>query len=104
MWNITLDVGQYLIWYYLLGLGILLFSIWASYIHKTALPLYWGLTIGLIVILLQSYLAPILFGVLNYNYITETWQFVITGIFTVMWFGYIGLTLWNNLIYGEAWK
>ena len=104
MWTISFDVSEYLIWYYLLAIGIILLSIWASYEHEKGFPLFWGISIALIIIMLQSYLAPVLFGVLNYNYLTETWQFVITGLFSVLWFSYIGLTLWNNLIYGEAWK
>lgn len=104
MFEITLDIGQYLIWYYLLAVGIVILSFIASWIHKTGMPLFWGISISAIVILLQSYLAPVIFGVLNYDFATQFWQFMITGIFSVMWFGYIALTLWNNLIYGEAWK
>ena len=104
MLDIVLDVGKYLIWYYLLAIGIMILSIWASYEHKSKEPFMWGLTISVVIILLQAYIAPLLFGVLNYNYLTHTWQFVILGTYSVMWFGYIGLTQWNYLVYGEGWK
>ena len=104
MLDIVLDVGKYMIWYYLLAIGIMILSIWASYEHKTSVPFFWGLTVSVIIIMLQIYIAPLVFGVLNYNYLTQTWQFVLTGIYAVMWFGYIGLTQYNYVRYGEGWK
>lgn len=104
MFEISLDVSQYIGWYYLLAIGIVILSFMASWTHKTGTPLFWGISVSAIIILLQSYLAPVIFGVLNYDMSTQLWQFVITGVFSVLWFSYIALTLWNNMIYGEAWK
>ena len=102
MLTLSFDIGQYLIWQYLLGIGIFCISAYASYRHKVATPIFWGLSVSLLVIMLAKYLAPILFGVLLYDWATQFWLWFIMGAFGVMWFGYIALTLWNLVDKGEV--
>lgn len=99
---LTFDIGQYLIWYYLLAIGISLLCLYATWIHKTATPFFWGLSVSLIIIMLQTYLSPVLFGVLAYDWATQPILFGLTGAFAVMWFGYIGLALYNLIKYGKV--
>ncbi len=102
MLTLSFDIGQYLIWQYLLGIGIFTISAYASYKHNVGTPILWGLSVSLIIVLLAKYLTPLLFGVLMYDYATEFWLWAITGAFGVMWFGYIALTLWNLVDKGEV--
>lgn len=102
--DVVLDIGQYLIWYFLLAIGIILICLYASYRHKNALPLFWGTTVGAIMIMLHQFLSPIVFGVLEYDYITQFFEWVLTGWFAVVFFAFIGLCCFNLVAYGEVWK
>ena len=101
---ISLDIGQYLVWYYLLAIVLVMITVIASYIHQTIKPLYWGIIVGLIMILLQVYLTPIVFGVLEYDFYTQFFEWVLTGWFAVAFFGYLGLCCFNLIRYGEVWQ
>lgn len=101
MYDIVLNIEAILVWYVLLVIGILLITFYASVRHKTALPFAWGLVIAILILWLREYLAPIIFGVLNYDWNTNPILFAITGIFGVSWFCYIALTLYNSVKTGE---
>jgi hypothetical protein len=101
MYDIVLDIEAVLVWYVLLVIGILILTSWASVRHRTPLPFAWGLTIGVMILWLREYLAPIVFGVMNYSWTAQPILFALTGIFAVCWFGYIAMTLYNLLKEGE---
>ena len=102
--DVIIEIGKYLIWYYLLAIGIIILTLFASWIHETIKPLFWGLIVGLLMIMLQAYLSPIVFGVLNYEWETQFFEWVLTGWFAVAFFGYIGLCCYNLMKYGEVWQ
>lgn len=101
MYDIVLSIEAILVWYVLLVIGILLITLIASVRHKTPLPFAWGLVIAILILWLRDYLAPVIFGVLNYDWNTNPILFAITGIFGVAWFCYIALTLYNSVQSGE---
>ena len=101
---ISIDIGQYLIWYYLLTIGLIIVGLIASYIHQTIKPLFWSGIVGLLMIMLQLYLTPIVFGVLEYNYQTQFFEWVLTGWFAIAFFGYLGICSFNLIRYGEVWQ
>jgi len=101
---IILNVSQYLIWYYLLAVGIIGISLFASYIHNKAFPVFFGISLAVIIIYVQAYLSPIIFGVLNYDYSTQFYEWMATGVFSIMFFGYIGLMMYNLVQYGGVWE
>lgn len=101
MYDIVLNVEAVLVWYVLLVIGILALTLWASVRHGTPLPFAWGLVIAVLILWLKDYLAPIVFGVFNYDWNTQPMLFALTGIFAVSWFGYIAMTLYNLLKSGE---
>ena len=102
--EIILDIGQYLIWYWLLAIGILLLSVYAAWRHQTATPLFWGFSVGLLMIMLQTYLSPLVFGVLNYDWETQFFEWVLMGWFAVAFFAFIGICCWNLLDSGKVWQ
>ena len=95
MYDINLNIQAVLVWYVLLVIGILLITLYASWKHSNPILFAWGLVIGILILWLKEYLAPIIFGVFNYSWETSPVLFVLTGTFAVVWFGYIALTLWN---------
>jgi len=101
---ISLDIGQFIIWYYLLTLGLVLIGLIASYIHQTVKPLFWGVIVGLLMIMLQVYLSPIVFGVLEYDWNIQFFEWVLMGWFAVAFFGYLGICCFNLIRYGEVWQ
>lgn len=101
---ISIDIGQYLLWYWLLTIGLVIVGIIASYIHQTWIPLFWASIVGLVMILMQLYLTPIVFGVLEYNYQTQFFEWVLTGWFALAFFGYLGICCYNSIRYGEVWQ
>jgi len=100
MYSIDLDISAVLVWYVLLVIGILLITLWAAIRHKNPALFAWGAVMGTLILWLHAYLAPIVFGVLNYSWESAPYLFVLTGIFAVAWFGYIGLTLYNAVVKG----
>ena len=102
MTEIILDVSQITTWYYLLIAGIVLLCLWATLKHKSFFPLVWGLVLSGSILAFQNQFAPLLFGVLNYEWGINPVMFVLTGVFAVMWFGYIGLTMYNCVTRGSV--
>lgn len=99
--DIVLSIEAVLVWYVILVIGILIITLMASVRHKTPLPFAWGLVIAILILWLRDYLAPVIFGVLNYDWNTNPILFAITGIFGIAWFSYIALTLYNSWVSGE---
>lgn len=99
---VNLDISTVLIWYYLLAIGICLLSLWATWRHKSMTPFFWGLSLSLLIILLQNYLSPVLFGFMAYDWATQPVLFTLTVAFAVMWFFYIAQTLYNLIVYGKV--
>ena len=102
--NIILDIGQYIIWYWLLAIGIIILCLFASWKHETAIPIFWGGIVGLLMIMLAEYLSPIVFGVLEYDYNTQFFEWVLTGWFTIVFFAFIGLCCFNLIDSGKVWQ
>lgn len=102
MTEIILDVSQYMVWYVLLGIGIIILCLYATWKHQTFAPLVWGLVITGLIFWFRNQIAPLVFGVLNYDWATNPVMFALTGLFTVFFFGYILLVLWNLTQSGEA--
>lgn len=102
MYDIQLDIEAVLVWYYLLVAGILIITFLASWKHSTPMPFAWGLLMGVLILWLRDYIAPMIFGVLNYSWTETPLLFTVTGLFSVAWFGYIGLTLYNMWTEGEV--
>lgn len=101
MYDINLSIQAVLVWYVLLVIGILLITLYASWRHSNPILFAWGLVIGVLVLWLQTYLAPIIFGVFNYSWESSPVLYVLTGTFAVAWFGYIAMTLYNCVKHGE---
>ena len=95
MSQIIIDVSQYMTWYFLLGVGIILLSLWATLKHQDFFPITWGVVLTGAIYLFRAQIAPLVFGVMNYDWGTNPVMFILTGTFAVMFFAYIALTLWN---------
>ena len=101
--EIITAINTYLwVWYILLGIGILGISLYASWKHQSFAPITWGLIITGLIYYFRKQIAPLVFGVLNYDWQTNPLMFALTGVFTVMFFGYIALVLYNLNQSGEA--
>lgn len=93
--EIILDASKYMVWYGLLIAGILISTIWATLKHKTFLPLSWGVILSAAIYWTRNQIAPLIFGVRNYEWANNPVMYALTGIFAITFFAYIGLTLWN---------
>ena len=93
--EILLDVSQYMTWYFLLGIGIITLSLVATLKHKNFMPLSWGLILTIAIWWYRNQIAPLVFGVMNYEWATNPVMYFLTGVFAIMFFAYIALTLWN---------
>lgn len=100
MYGINLNVEAFLVWYVLLVIAILAITLYASWRHGTPVLFAWSCVISVLILWLQNYIAPILFGVFNYTWESNSVLFALTGIFAVVWFGYIGMTLYNSVKHG----
>lgn len=101
MYDIVLDINAVLVWYVLLVIGILGLTAFASWRHKKPILFVWGMLMGVLILWLREYLAPIVFGFMNYSWESQPVLFALTGVFAVGWFGYIGITLYNAIVKGE---
>jgi len=97
----VLNVEQYLVWYYIFISVVLLLTFWASYRHSTAVPFMWGLIVSLVLLALVNYVEPILFGWMAY-YNVNWYAFALMGGFAILWFGYVLLTIYNCMKYGNV--
>jgi len=97
MWYV--NVEQYLVWYYIFIAIVLLITGIATMIHKKVIPFMWGIILSLVLLIGVSYIEPILFGFLSY-YQVNWYAFALFGSFTVVWFGYVALCLYNSVRYG----
>lgn len=102
MTEILLDVSKYMTWYFLLGLGIILLSLWATLKHNDFFPLTWGIVLTAAIYYFRNQISPLVFGVLNYEFATNPIMYILTGTFAIMFFAYIALTLWNNYESGNV--
>ena len=97
MW--TLAIGEYLVWYWLFITGVIITTLIATYIHKKILPLMWGIILSLVMIIGYQYIEPMLLGWIIY-YNTDWILFSITAYVSVIWFGWVLLSLYNSIRYG----
>ena len=100
--EIIIDASQFLIWYVLLGIGIIAICLWATWKHQTFAPITWGIVVTALIFYFEKQIAPLVFGVLNYDWSTNPLMFILTGTFSLMFFAYIALVLWNLYVSGEA--
>lgn len=102
MTEIIIDVAKYLVWYWLLIAGIIILTLWATLKQKNFMPLAWGSILSGAIYLCKDQIAPLIFGVGNYDYSDNIVMFVLTGVFAVTFFMYIALTIWNLYQYNEV--
>lgn len=102
MTEIVLDISAYLIWYALLGIGIIILCLWATWRKETGWPLVWGVSITALIWYFNEQIAPLIFGVLNYDWNTNLVMFFLTGAYILLFFGIIAIILWNFHDSGEA--
>lgn len=100
--EVILDVSKYLTWYFLLGIGIMILSIWATYKHRDFMPLAYGTILTGVIVYFKEQIAPLVFGVLNYDWQTNPIMFILTGVFSMMFFAYVGLTMWNVINHNKV--
>ena len=93
--QIVLDTSKIMVWYFLLIAGIIILTLWATLKHESFLPLTWGLILSGAIYYFKAQIAPLVFGVVNYDWHTNPLMFILTGVFGVMFFAYIALTIWN---------
>lgn len=98
---IILNVEQYLIWYYLLIVTIIIITAIASYIHEKAIPIMWGIIVSLVLFILAQYIEPILFGFLYY-WNVDWYSFTLFGLFTLFWAWLLSQCLYNCVKYGSV--
>ena len=98
---IIINVGQYIVWYYLLALGILILTAWGSWRHKNAIPFMWGIILSLILVIFTNQLEPILIGFVNY-YNVDWIYFALFGGFAVLWYLYVFLGCYNSVKFGKV--
>lgn len=102
MW--TIDFTGIIVWYWLLALLILLFSFISFALprekdERSVIPLLWGITIGVILVLFHYYLEPALFGWL----ISTDWLImVLSFIFMCLWVAIIIQGLYNSIRYNRV--
>lgn len=104
---IELDIGKYLIWYWILTVVLLCVGLIASYIHWKEVgikPFLFTGVISLVMILTQTLLSTIVFSVLDYDWNTQFFEWVLLGWFSLIFFGFLGLISFNLIRYGEAWQ
>jgi len=92
------NVSEWLVWYYVLIVIILVVSIYALSKHKETLPFMWGVTLSVVLFVFAPYITPILLGVFAY-YNTDWWMFGLMLWLASMWFGWIFLCLYNMIRY-----
>ena len=93
------NLEQYLVWYYVFIVVVLITTVWASYRHSTVIPFMWGVILSLVLVILATYIEPLLFGALAY-YNVNWYAFALLGAFAIIWFGYVFLALYNCVRYG----
>lgn len=97
----VLNVEQYLIWYYIFIVVVIIVTALSSWYHETNVPFLWGIILSLVLIMLVNQIEPILFGFLAY-YNVNWYAFALFGAFTLLWFGYVLLALYNCVKYGSV--
>jgi hypothetical protein len=91
-----IDVSQWLVWYYVLIVIVILVSIWALIKHKEALPFMWGILLSVVLFILAPFITPIFLGVFTY-YNTDWYLFALMLWLTIVWLGWIILCLYNMI-------
>jgi len=102
MTQIVLDVAAFMVWYVLLIAGVIILTLWATWRHKSFVPIVWGVVFSGLVYYFKAQIAPLVFGVLNYDWQANPLMFILTGVFTLFFFAYIALVIWNFHESGEA--
>lgn len=97
----VLNVEQYLVWYYIFIAVVITVTALASWYHENAIPFMWGVILSLVLIMLVNYIEPILFGFLAY-YNVNWYAFALFLGFSLLWFGYVLLALYNCVKYGSV--
>lgn len=96
----TIDIGQLNTWYFLL-IGITVFvSFVGMWIHKTLLPMVWGLIVSMILFFGAITIEPLIFG---YQYY-DVWSipYILTVIFGIEFFILFAMYYFNILTKGTV--
>ena len=85
--------------YSLLIVGIIIITMLSSYIHNNGLPIFWGLTLGLVLYYGKVYIEPLL---INWYSSTVFLTFWMGCLFCLSWFFVLAISLKNCIVSGEV--
>jgi len=97
----TFDLTAIVVWYWILAFIVMLLTLLAGIIHKAWIPVIWGLTISIIMVMFSFYLEPALFGwMITTDWLIQSLSFV----FMIMWGILLFQGVYNSIRYGKVVK